>query len=78
MLLATGIGVYFLTGWLDRREECRTRPSESQAGTSKASAWSRALGSLKQQKITSSKRSGETASRTVATAMRAARSAGKP
>jgi hypothetical protein len=25
MLLATGIGVYFLTGWLDRREDRRTQ-----------------------------------------------------
>jgi hypothetical protein len=24
MLLATGVGVYFLTGWLDRREDRRT------------------------------------------------------
>ena len=27
MLLAAGIGVYFLTGWLDRREDRRT-PAE--------------------------------------------------
>jgi len=27
MLLATGVGVYFLTGWLDRREHRRT-PAE--------------------------------------------------
>jgi hypothetical protein len=27
MLLATGIGVYFLTAWLDRREDRRT-PAE--------------------------------------------------
>ena len=27
MLFATGVGVYFLTGWLDRREDRRT-PAE--------------------------------------------------